>query len=131
LQSQRKKISYKAAFGKRRTGRHQIRSAIYGDRRELISYLCSRDAQDYRETMQGDKGTIYEELKIPHLYITDKNGYKRPYHYYGTVHAVEGDEFRAEVVKLNRFCNILPHGYVVRQEDFENQTEFEEVFSKV
>uniref|UniRef100_A0A7I4Y0P7 US6 n=1 Tax=Haemonchus contortus TaxID=6289 RepID=A0A7I4Y0P7_HAECO len=104
----------------------RIGTAIYGDRREFNSFLCSRQANLYIESMETDKeeGTIYEQLHIPHLYVPEKNGYVRPYVYYGLVHAVEGSEFNADVVKLNRFCDLLPHGYAVRVEDFENLTEF-------
>ncbi|KAK5966998.1 hypothetical protein GCK32_009454, partial [Trichostrongylus colubriformis] len=47
--------------------------------------------------------------------------------YFGTVHAVEGTEFDAKVTDLNKFCDILPDGYAVSQEDFESEAEFRKV----
>ncbi|KAK5986329.1 hypothetical protein GCK32_010759 [Trichostrongylus colubriformis] len=108
----------------------KIGTAIYGDKRELVPYLCSRQAGLYFETMkEGDKqqGTLLEELKLPHQFVIEKDGYRRPYMYFGTVHAVEGTEFDAKVTDLNKFCDILPDGYAVSQEDFESEAEFRKV----
>ncbi|XGW16613.1 hypothetical protein V3C99_001791 [Haemonchus contortus] len=47
----------------------KIGTAIYGDKRELIGHLCSREASLYYETMQEEEieqGTIFEKLKLPH-----------------------------------------------------------------
>ncbi|KAK5969437.1 hypothetical protein GCK32_012219 [Trichostrongylus colubriformis] len=108
-------------------------TAVYGDRREMISYLCSRDANLYRETIKErdkEEGTFYEKFRVPHVYIPEKDGRKRLYIYYGTIHAVKGTEFKADVADLNKFCDLLPHGYAVRQEDFENVTHFREIVRK-
>ncbi|KAK5982509.1 hypothetical protein GCK32_012717, partial [Trichostrongylus colubriformis] len=108
----------------------KIGTAIYGDKRELVPYLCSRQAGVYFETIkEGDKqqGTLLEELKLPHQFVIEKDGYRRPYMYFGTVHAVEGTEFDAKVTDLNKFCDILPDGYAVSQEDFESEAEFRKV----
>nr|CDJ97700.1 Serine threonine protein kinase-related domain containing protein [Haemonchus contortus] len=86
----------------------KVGTAIYGDKRELIGHLCSREASLYYETMQEEEieqGTIFEKLKLPHQFVTEKDGYKRTYMYVGTVHAVEGNEFEANVTDLNKFCD--------------------------
>ncbi|KAK6035874.1 hypothetical protein COOONC_26621 [Cooperia oncophora] len=40
-------------------------------------------------------------------------------------------EFEANVTDLNKFCDVLPHGYAVSSEDFDNETEFREIVRRL
>ncbi|KAK6050014.1 hypothetical protein COOONC_12481, partial [Cooperia oncophora] len=93
---------------------------------------------------EKEQGTLLDKFRVPHLTATEKDGYKRTYYSFGTVHAVEGSEFEANVTDLNKFCDVtLRIGDSVsilrffltvmqfRSEDFDNETEFREIVRRL
>ncbi|KAK6029925.1 hypothetical protein OSTOST_03952, partial [Ostertagia ostertagi] len=105
-------------------------AAIYGDREDALGHLCSRKATEYIETLddgQKQQGTILERLLVPHLSVSESDGYKRMYMNFGTIHAVNGTEFAANVEELHKICDVLPNGYAVSSDDFVDQAEFQKI----
>ncbi|KAK6053335.1 hypothetical protein COOONC_09160 [Cooperia oncophora] len=112
----------------------KVGTAIYGDKREILGHLCSREANVYLETLKDaekEQGNVLDMLGVRYLTATEKDGYKRTYYSFGTVHAVEGSEFDANVTDLNKFCDVFSHGYAVSSEDFDNEAEFREIVRKL
>ncbi|KAK6059644.1 hypothetical protein COOONC_02725 [Cooperia oncophora] len=93
--------------------------------------LCRCKPVSAIEEAEKEQGTLLDKFRVPHLTATEKDGFKRTYFSFGTVHAVEGGEFEANVSDLNKFCDVLPHGYAVSSEDFDNETEFREIIRKL
>ncbi|CAJ0597947.1 unnamed protein product [Cylicocyclus nassatus] len=103
--------------------------AFYGPSKNT-PYLCSRTAVLYEETY-AELDDIMQKLGFTTVVVKNKQGNKRTFVNFGTVHAVESGEFKPDFAKLHDPCSILPDGYTASQEDFESAEEYQKVLAKL
>ncbi|CAJ0597948.1 unnamed protein product [Cylicocyclus nassatus] len=112
----------------RLTGRFRGK-AYYGPLKNT-PYLCSRTAVPYEETY-AELDEIMQKLGFTTVVVKNKQGNKRTFVNFGTVHAVESEEFKPDFAKLHDMCSMLPDGYTASQEDFESAEEYKKVLEKL
>ncbi|KAK6758354.1 hypothetical protein RB195_015895 [Necator americanus] len=104
-------------------------TAVYGNKKDLHPYLCSRPAQAYEKAID-ELDNVCNLLGFQCEKAVDHSGALRPFVYLNHMYAVRGSKFNPLFGDLHDACSMFPNGYVASLDDFKDQNECFRVLSR-